>query len=272
MKLPLVKPIAFLAISALLLGACSREKKNAAESSGNPNKARLQIALTDDPGDYQAVFIDVREIKINMTSDTANGWQTLQNVQAGQYDLLKLVNDDDTILADVDLIPGRVHQIRLVLGPDNFVQIDNRLIRLEPPSAQQSGLKLNIQQDVKAGLLYKLTMDFDVAKSIVKTGNSKYILKPVIRTVLEAAGGVLQGYVKPFSFQTAVLVFRGPNDTVASTYSSLINGGYRVRGLVPGTYSLLFFAGSSLYRDSVITGINVANGAITVVDTMRLGQ
>lgn len=270
MKLSLFKPFAFLAISAFLLGSCSREKKNAADNSGNPNKARLQVALTDDPGDYQAVFIDVREIKINMTSDTANGWQTLQNVQAGQYDLLKLVNDDDTILADVDLVPGRVHQIRLVLGPDNFVKIDNQLIRLETPSAQQSGLKLNIQQDVQAGLLYKLTMDFDVAKSIVKTGNGKYMLKPTIRTVLEAAGGVLQGHVNPYSFQTAVLVFRGPNDTVASTYSSLVNGGYRVRGLSTGTYSLHFLPSDPLYRDTVISGINVSNAAITIVDTMRL--
>lgn len=268
MKLSIIKTLGFSAILILFFTACSREQKN----GSNSNKARLQIALTDDPGDYQAVFIDVREIKINMTSDNDNGWQTLSNVQTGQYDLLKLVNDDDTILADVDLVPGRVHQIRLVLGSDNFVKIDNQLIQLETPSAEQSGLKLNIQQDVVAGILYKLTMDFDVAKSIKKTGNGKYMLKPVIRTILEAAGGTIQGNVKPFNFQTAVLVFRGPNDTVASTYSSLDNGGYRVRGLGAGTYSLHFLPANPLYRDSVISGVNVVNGSVTVVDTMRLSQ
>ena len=261
----------FLVIAtASIFSSCSRMDKNGGGVSSN--KAHLQIALMDGPGDYQAVLLDVRDIKINMTSDSVNGWQSLSNVTTGQYDLLRLVNDDDTILADVDLTPGRVHQIRLVLGPDNFVKIDNQLIRLETPSAQQSGLKLNIQQDVQAGLLYKLTMDFDVAKSIVKTGNNKYILKPVIRTVLEAAGGVLQGTVVPFSFQTAILVFRGPNDTVASTYSSLTNGGYRVRGLGPDTYSLHFIPSDTTYRDTVISGINVVNGAITVVDTMRLSH
>jgi hypothetical protein len=257
-----------LATAAILLfSSCSRSDKNATS-----NKARLQVALTDDPGPYQAVLLDVKDIMINVTGDSVNGWQSLSTVAAGQYDVLRLVNDDDTILADTDIPAGRVEQIRLVLGPDNFVKIDNQLIRLETPSAQQSGLKLNIHQDVEAGLLYKLTMDFDVAKSIIKTGNGKYMLKPVIRTVLEAAGGVIQGTVIPYNFQTAILVFRGPNDTVASTYSSLTNGGYRVRGLGPNTYSLHFIPNDTTYRDTVISGISVVNGAITVVDTMRLHQ
>ncbi len=268
MKRFLVKPLLVASLAAFIFSACSRDEKS---GDGNSNKAHLQIALTDDPGDYEAVFIDVQGIKINVTG-TDTGWQDLANVNTGQYDLLKLVNDDDTILVNADVPAGRVHQIRLVLGPDNFVQIDSQLIRLETPSAQQSGLKLNIQQDVEAGLLYKLLLDFDVAKSIVKTGNDKYILKPVIRTVLEAAGGTIQGTVKPFSFPTAVLVFRGPNDTVASTYSSIVNGGYRVRGLAAGSYSLHFLPNDTLYRDTVLAGVNVVNGAVTVLDTMRLSQ
>jgi hypothetical protein len=269
MKQNVIRLFSFLAIVSILAVACSRLDKS---EPANANKARLQIALTDDPGDYEAVFIDVQDIKINYTTDSTSGWQSLPNVAVGQYDLLRLVNDDDTILADVDLTPGRIQQIRLVLGPNNFVQIDSQLIRLETPSAQQSGLKLNIHQDVEAGLLYKLTMDFDVAKSIVQTGNGKYILKPVIRTVLEAAGGTIQGNVSPFTFPTAVLVFRTTNDTVASTYSSIVNGGYRVRGLSAGSYSLHFIPTDTLYRDTVITGVSVTNGMVTVVDTTRLSQ
>ncbi len=266
----MLRNLVLASLAIVFFASCSRTDKSTENPNVNPNKARLQIFLTDDPGDYQEVLIDIREIKINMSGDSVNGWQTLSGVNAGQYDLLRLVNDDDTLLAQTDLAPGRIQQIRLVLGPDNFVKIDNQLYPLETPSAQQSGLKLNIHHDVSAGILYKLVMDFDVAKSIVKTGNSRYILKPVIRTILEAAGGTIQGYVRPYNFQTAVLVFRGPNDTVASTYSSLDDGGYRVRGLAAGPYSLHFLPNDTLYRDTVITGINVNNGMITIVDTMRL--
>jgi hypothetical protein len=55
--------------------------------------ARLQVFLTDDPGNYQAVYIDVKDVQINVTGDTDDGWQSLQGVNAGVYDLLRLVND-----------------------------------------------------------------------------------------------------------------------------------------------------------------------------------
>ena len=267
MQIRIVKTLALSLLVTLFIIGCTREDKN---TSGN--KARLQVALTDDPGDYEAVFIDVEDIRINYSDNPNDGWLSLADVNKGEYDLLKLVNDDDTVLADAEVGPGTISQIRLVLGDDNYVQIDGQRIKLETPSAQQSGLKLNIHQAVEPGLMYKLLMDFDVAKSIVKTGNGKYMLKPVIRTVLEAAGGTIKGNVKPFDFPSAVLVFRGPNDTVASTYSATDNGGYMVRGLDAGTYSLHFLPGNPLFQDTVITGVNVTTGAITIVDTTRLQQ
>ena len=264
-----VKTLAFSATLAILAVACNRDNNDGSDS----NKARLQVALTDDPGDYAAVIIDVEDIQINYSDDPNSGWATLPNVNAGEYDVMKLINDEDTILADAEVGPGTISQIRLVLGTENFVTLTSgETIRLETPSAQQSGLKLNIHQQVEPGLLYKMLLDFDVAKSIVKTGNGRYILKPTIRTVMEAAGGTIKGNVKPFSFQSAVMVFRATNDTVATTYSATNNGGYLIRGLVPGTYSLHFLPTDATYQDTVITGVNVTNGAITVVDTTRLSQ
>lgn len=267
MRMAIVKTLCFSVILGLFLTAC-KDQNNSTDS----NKARFQVALTDDPGDYQAVFIDVDDIMINYSDDPNNGWTSLVNVRTGEYDLLRLINDDDTVLADVELNPGTISQIRLVLGTENYVQIAGQRIKLETPSAQQSGLKLNIHAPIEAGLLYKLLLDFDVAKSIHQTGNGKYMLKPVIRTVLEAAGGTVKGNVKPYNFQSAVMVFRGPNDTVASTYSSTVNGAYQVRGLNPGTYSLRFLPADPTYRDTVITGVNVVTGAVTVVDTTRLSH
>ncbi|HEX7847438.1 MAG TPA: DUF4382 domain-containing protein [Chitinophagaceae bacterium] len=263
MRTSTLKVVLFAAVSSFILWACNREEK-----SVSSNKARLQVALTDDPGDYDAVYIDVRDVQINVTSDSLSGWQSLANVASGRYDLLKLVNDDDTILADAEIPVGRVQQLRLILGPDNYVVVDGDSIKLQTPSAQQSGLKLNIHQDVSAGIMYKLLLDFDVAKSIHKTGNGKYMLKPVIRTTLGAVGGSLKGWVRPDSVTTAVLLILGP-DTVASTYTDA-TGGYAVRGLNPGSYNLLFLPGDTVLRDTTRMGISVTTGNVTVVDTMFL--
>ena len=252
-------------VVALFIFSCSK-------NDSSTGKARMQVYLTDDPGAYDAVYIDVQDVRYNVTGDTANGWQSLPGVQAGQYDLLRLVNDDDTLLVDAEIPAGRVEQIRLVLGPNNYVVIGGQQYPLETPSAQQSGLKLNIHQDVIEGVMYQLLLDFDVARSIVQTGNGRYQLRPLIRTTLLAAGGSIKGFVTPYNFQTLVKVFRGPNDTVATTYSSTVNGGYLVRGLPAGTFSLDFQPTDATYQDSVKTGINVTNGVVTLVDTMRLHQ
>src|SRR5436190_7854344 len=262
-----------LIISALILSIVSLTVLISCKKDGTSNgNARLQVYLTDDPGDYEAVYIDVKDVQINVTGDTSNGWQSLKNVNAAVYDVLKLVNDDDTLLADANIPSGKLHQMRLVLGTENYVKIEgtSQLIKLETPSAQQSGLKLNIQQDVQDGILYTITLDFDVAKSIVKTGNSKYILKPTIRTILNAAGGSIKGVVMPKTFQSAVYAVQGV-DTVASTFTDS-DGGYLLRGLAAGTYGVFYKPSNVIYKDSLRTNISVSTNAITKVDTTFLHQ
>ena len=262
MRIKILALLAFLA--PIIIISCQKEAK----SDSNSGTARLQVSLTDDPGNYQAVFIDVQDIKINLTNDSLSGWQSLANVNTGQYDLLRLVNDDDTVLVNADIPTGRIHQIRLILGPDNFVMIDSQLIRLETPSAQQSGLKINIQQDITAGILYKLLLDFDVARSIVKTGNNKYILKPLIRAVMEATGGTIKGVVLPDTVLTSVLAIKGTDTTGTFTGTG---GGYQIRGLAAGTYSLHFFPTSdTTFLDEVRNNIIVTTGNVTVADTVIL--
>lgn len=236
---------------------------NKTEANGT---ARMQVYLTDAPGDYEAVYIDVQDVKINTSTDSSSGWTSLQGVRRGTYNLLDLVNGKDTLLSDATIPSGRIQQIRLILGNQNFVQVNGEKIKLETPSAQQSGLKLNIHQDVEAGTSYKLIMDFDVAKSIRETGNGKYILKPTIRTILKAVGGSITGYVTPSNFQTAVIATQG-TDTVASTYTA--DGGYIIKGLAAGTYNLSFIPTDSSYKTASKTGV-VVNNNVAVVDTVKL--
>ncbi|MGX5817423.1 DUF4382 domain-containing protein [Chitinophaga lutea] len=259
-----------LALGALLIGGATYFTACDMNDDGVSNdKARLQIALTDDPGDYKEVWIDVQDVRINVSDADDQNWTSLKGVKTGMYNLLDLVNDKDTVLADAEIPSGKLSQIRLVLGDNNYI-ITNAGVKLPltTPSAQQSGLKLNIHQPVVAGIVNKLTLDFDVAKSIVEAGNSgKYILKPVIRTVLEAVGGNLKGYVLPDSVQTAVLVIRGA-DTIASTYTA--PGAWQLRALEAGTYALHFLPTDTTFKAFVKEGVTVTTGQITTVDTVRL--
>jgi hypothetical protein len=143
--------------------------------------------------------------------------------------------------------------------------IDSQMIKLTTPSAQQSGLKINIHQDINEGVLYKMLLDFDAARSIVETGNGKYMLKPVIRATLQAQGGSIRGYVLPDSVRTNVMAIKG-TDTI-STYT--LNGGYILKGVDAGTYAL-YFNPDSPYISQTKTGVIVNTNQVTTVDTVRL--
>lgn len=264
MKTTIFKLFIITSLIALAFTSCSKLDRNSSDS----NQTRIQVFLTDDPGPYQAVLIDVKDVQINYSNDSTGSWQSLANVKQGQYDLLTLVNDKDTMLADADIKSGTIEQIRLVLGTENFVKINGVLIKLETPSAQQSGLKLNIHQVVTQGILYKVILDFDASKSIHKTGNGKYMLKPVIRTTLEAQGGSIRGFVLPDTVKTEVLAIKGP-DTIASTFTGS-NGGYLIRALAAGSYSLSFIPNDTTFKNEIRNGISVTTGNVTVVDTVHL--
>lgn len=236
-------------------------------------KSKLEVRLTDDPGNYDAVYIDIRDVQINISSDSSEGWQSLQGVNQGIYNLLDLVNDKDTLLALADIPTGRLQQMRLILGPENSVVVDGQEYDLKTPSAQQSGFKLNIHQDVQAGILYTILLDFDVAKSIVRTGNKNYILKPVIRTILNEAGyqtGDIKGWVVPDSVLTSVLAIQG-QDTIASSYTDS-TGGYMIKGLNPGSYDVHYLPTDSTWNKGLKTGVHVNPRQTTVVDTVYLQQ
>ena len=238
------------------------------KNSGS-GKARFQVALTDDPGNYDEVNIDVQDIRINYSDDADKGWISLPGVKAGMYDILRLANGKDTLLADAEINSGKISQIRLVLGTNNYVKIGGQRFDLQTPSSQQSGLKLKINQEVTEGITYKLLMDFDASRSIVKTGSGKFNLKPVIRTSLEAMGGSMKGYVLPNSIATAVYAIQG-TDTITGTYT--VNGAYLLKGLAAGSYTLGFAPTDASYQKQSKSGIMVTTNNVTVVDTVRLIQ
>lgn len=150
----------------------------ACDKSDNKGDVALNIRLTDGPGDYQQVNVDIREIRIKTSGDTAQ-WVSL-NTNAGVYNLLEFQNGVDTLLASGTMSADTLKEVRFILGNNNSVMVDSVVYSLDTPSAQESGLKIKIDQHLNLDI-NTLTLDFDAEKSILQTGNGSYKLKPVIK-------------------------------------------------------------------------------------------
>jgi hypothetical protein len=259
-KLVLLLLIALAGVSFILF-SCN---KNTSTGTGH-----LQVMLTDGPAHYDAVYIDVQKCEVNVSSDTGtgSGWQTVNLLRPGVYNLLKFSNGIDTLLAAAELPAGNLSQMRLVLGPNNSVIIDGQAYPLKTPSAQQSGLKFNIHSPLTAGIEYRLWIDFNAGRSIVATGNGGYILKPVIRTYSAAVGGSIKGFALPFAAKPEVWAVMGTDTLMALPDSA--TGYYFFGGVNPGTWNLLFHAQDSTYKDTAFT-VPVSTGVVSNAGTVNL--
>ena len=237
--------------------------------SKSASNAQIQVRLVDNPAvNVKAVWVDIQQIEI-ITS--AAGPVMLTGIHPGMYNLMDLTNGNDTLLADAVIPAGKMSQLRLILGDNNYI-IDTagQKISLKTPSAQQSGLKVQIHEDLSGGILYRLTLDFDAARSIVPAGNSGDInLKPVLRVLSFApSGGNIQGVVLPGNIPAAIFAING-NDTIATTFTNPPSGGFLIKDIPAGNYQLSIVPTDATYQPVQKTAV-VVLGQSTVVDTVHL--
>lgn len=231
---------------AFLASACDSDEKN----------ARVQVWLTDAPGDFQEVNIDIKGVEVHVgDGDDDAGWRSL-SVNTGVYNMLELTNGLDTLLGEITIPAGEISQIRLKLGSNNTLRVSDEVFNLDIPSGQQSGLKLQVHQTLLGDITYKILLDFDVARSVLLTGSGQYKLKPVIRTIAEAQDGAIKGVVSPIASTPAVYAIK-EMDTLATGYTDA-TGHFLLRGLEPGTYTVSFEPNSdfeSTQKESVVVVI-----------------
>lgn len=224
--------------------------------------ARMSVKLTDAPGDYDAVFIDVEDVVVKYNGNSEE--VVIGDVNAGIYDLLELTGGVSVLLVDNEIPAGDISQIRLILGDNNSVVVDGDTFPLQTPSAQQSGLKINVNETLEGGIFYEYILDFDVDKSIVTQGNGGYLLKPVIRATTEANTGAITGAVLPLGIQTLVTAENANTEITAYTDAE---GIFVLSGVPSGTYTLTYEADASLgFPPIIINDVEVVVGAVTEVD------
>jgi hypothetical protein len=248
MKTVLKNVVGLLVIgSFLMFGACSDD------SSG---RATVEVRLTDAPAEYQEVNVDIQDVQVHSEGgDPENGWISL-SINKGVYNLLELTNGLDTLLGSTTLPAGKITQVRLILGENNTIKTGDVSSDLNTPSAQQSGLKVQVNTELKEGITYTILLDFDAARSIVATGSGQFNLKPVIRAITKAQDGAIKGNVTPLSAQPVVYAINGV-DTV-STFTNE-EGLFFVGGLIPANYRLVLVAKDGSTREKLDVAVNAGD-------------
>lgn len=259
--------------------ACSND-----DETPNGGNARVNFYLVDAPGDFDEVWIEVLAIRVKADDDSMDDdsqgndddddgnesdWIEIPYDEASPYvNLMDLTGENSLFIGSEDFPEGEIDQLRLVLGDDNYVVKDGVRSELNTPSAQQSGLKIKVDEDIQGGMSYNLVIDFDVAKSIVVAGNSGNInLKPVLRAYMEEAASGVMGQVFPAEAQpVAVNAQKGDDE-----YNTFVddNGNFKMLGMDDGVYTITFTPNEG-YQILVVENVVVEEGVVLTLDPITL--
>ncbi len=250
MLLTMKKNFILLALATLvLLGSCS---KNDGPSS---QKTPVTVKITDAPGYYDAINLHIDAIEIRTTSGS-----TTIDVAADPFNILNYTMGKDTVIAGQDVPSGMIQEIRLKLNDSgNEIWVNGVVHPLKTPSGQSSGVKLKVQDELIPDVAYTLLLDFDASKSIVKTGNDQYLLKPVIRAIPVATSGAITGTISPAESQANVFAITGV-DTVGTLANSA--GKFYFPGMPEGTYKIVVEPSVAGYMNKSIEGVQVAKASV----------
>ena len=239
-----------------MFSSCSNDN-----STGSGNYT-YKVRMTDAPGPYDSVNIDLQGVEV--TGD--NGETVMLNTTEGMYNLLDYSNGTSVLIANSNLVDANVQQIRLILGPNSTVVVDGVTYPLSTPSAEQSGLKLMVNQTLNADIDNEILLDFDAGASIIQTGNGTYKLRPVIRTVVAATSGTIKGSVFPLG---NAMVTATSATAVEYTSSTNDAGQFQISGLPAGTYTLTVTPELPLLP-VIQTDVIVTTGIVTNVGVITI--
>ena len=151
--------------------------RNACKKDDDEGTATIHVQLKDAPGDYQQVNVEVVDVELHTSS---GGWQNIA-VTDSIYDLILLQDSANVVLGTSTFSTATISQVRLILGQNNSVVVGGVSFPLQLSSQDETGLKLNVHQELLPNAIYTLVLDFDAAQSVIDEGNGNYRLKPVLK-------------------------------------------------------------------------------------------
>jgi hypothetical protein len=270
---------------AVFLTACT--KNGVTASSGN-----LSVYLTDGPGEYDSVFIDITKVEVKVDNDSLHKhrddhgkddddrddhekrkdgygeWVDISFTPA-IIDILSLRNGVETKLGDANIAAGTVRKIRITLGSRNRVVKDSVSYPLELRNETNNLLYVKLydkHRQRRADSSTKVWVDFDIASSISEK-DGRFFLRPVLRPFCNDNFGEVEGKVLPLEAKAVVRITDGAGFNGVALPDR--KGEFKLRGLETGTYTVTV-EGIAPYLKETITNVSVTKGKETELKTITL--
>jgi hypothetical protein len=280
---------------SLPLKGCGTLAGNPEEDEETKKRAPINFSITDAPVDEaRHVYITVSSLEVSRQGEK---WVVIPLTTETEIDLLALQQGRSLPLGELEDLPiGVYQQTRLRLSsqkPPRLVDVAGVEHPLTIPSAQASGIKIVTPFELREGEPLNLTIDFDLRRSLRRTGQSnnngngnanhngngaernmatpKYMMRPVLRLVKNNRTGSVIGNAPK---GTTICVYqvgasKDSNTECENSENSAVTteGRFKVAFLEAGRYDLRVFFGDGNNRD--VDGVEVSASVEKEIEVLQ---
>ncbi len=152
----------------------------------NTQLSSISVKLKSTTGEFDKVFLNIKDVQLKVTGDTnaPSAWKSLNAINGGTYNIFDLNADSALILVNnFEINPTHIYEIRLVLGENNFVDLNNILYNLNTTDLGNSNPSNTVDMDLIPNHFYDITIDINIDKSLSFDENQNMmVLNPELYT------------------------------------------------------------------------------------------
>ena len=170
----------FLLTVVLTISSCTKD-----DIEDNSQLTQITVKLKSSNQSQSKVYFDIQgvQIRIGENPNSNSSWKSLNTINQGVFNVSDLKEDNTLMLVDdFEVEATYVYEIRLVLGDNNFMDINHVLHSLDLGNAKPSNL---IETQLNSKRRYDMVIDIDLDKSVsYNEEENMMILNPKLYTAI----------------------------------------------------------------------------------------
>ena len=176
-----IKSIVFIISILACFTSCTKDDVNA-----DSNLASVSVKLKSTTGELDKVFIEIEDVQLRVkdNDNTTNAWVSLNAINTGTYNAYDLIEDSELLLVDnFEIESGYIYEIRLVLGDNNFIDLDDTLHSLDVSNLGNATPSNVVRKELVKHVFYDFVIDIDIDESVsFNEEENMMVLNPKIYT------------------------------------------------------------------------------------------
>lgn len=178
---PLKSLILFVMLSSFL-ASCSKDTVDSSIEVTN-----ITVKLKSTVGQLDNVYVDIEDIALKVSNSNEEvRWVSLGVDNSGVYNACSYSESNPLLLINnLEIDADYLHEIRLVLGDGNFINLNNVLHSLDVSNSGNANPSNLIETQLNPKRRYDVTIDINIDASIIyNESENMMVLNPQLYTAI----------------------------------------------------------------------------------------